>query len=78
MGNTKMKVLGGNENWFLVKVRDDLYYHGNGKYGILAPSAGQIIRFDPYLDDPEDPDMEVPEVIREHINSLMKKKKKII
>lgn len=70
-----MKVLGVAGNFYFVKVRDDLYYHGNGEHGILAPSAGQIIRFDPYLDDPEDPDMEVPEVIRKHINSLMVKKK---
>ncbi len=67
-----MKVLGVAGNCYFVKVRDDLYYHGNGEYGILAPSAGQIIRFDPYLDDPEDPNMEVPEVIRLDIERLLK------
>lgn len=76
MGNTKMKVLGVTVNWYLVKVRDDLYYHGNGEYGLLAPSADQIIRFDPYLEEPENPDMEVPGFIREHIKSLMLEKKK--
>ena len=70
-----MKVLGVAGDYYLVKVRDDIYYHGNGEHGILALSADQIIRFNPYLDDPEDPDMEVPEVIRKNINSLMVKKK---
>mgnify|MGYP000848514579 FL=1 len=71
-----MKVLGLTVNWYLVKVRDDLYYHGNGEYGGFAPSADQIIRFDPYLEEPENPDMEVPEIVRKHINSLMLEKKK--
>jgi hypothetical protein len=65
--------LGVSGDCYFVKVRDDLYYHGDGvHYGGFAPSAGQIIRFDPYLDDPEDPNMEVPEVIRLDIERLLK------
>jgi len=69
-----MKVVGVSEGKtvYLIKVHDHLYYHGDGDNGALVLSVGCFLRFNPYLEDSEDPNIEVPDKIKADIERLLK------
>jgi hypothetical protein len=58
-----------NDDKMLIKVSENLYYYGNGKdTNDFGKSPLQWLRFNPYMEDVSEADVEVPKSIMDYIN----------
>lgn len=63
-----LKVMYTNGNTYIIKVKDDLYYYGDGeKVNAFGQNAVQFLRFNPYLEDVSTKKVEIPESITKEI-----------
>ncbi len=67
-----MKVMYCNGDTFVIKVKKDLYYYGNGKkINVFGQNAVQFLRFNPYLKDVSNQQNAIPDSIVMKIESYL-------
>lgn len=68
-----MKALFKADDLYLIQVEDDLVYYGDGKeHNAFGIDALQFLRFNPYMEDVLEREIEIPkhilEIIKRHDN----------
>ena len=68
-----MKAIYKSGEIYLVKVDDKSFYYGNGEtINTFGISATQFLRFNPYMEDVSETDVEIPQKIINQINTHLK------
>mgnify|MGYP006357306139 CR=1 FL=1 len=64
-----MKAVYRSGEIYLVRINDKLFYYGNGEtINAFGINAAQFLRFNPYMEDVSDAEVEIPQKIIDHIN----------
>lgn len=67
-----MKVMYSNGDIFVIQVKEELYYYGDGKkINAFGQNAVQFLRFNPYLKDVSNQRTEIPYSIVKEIASFL-------
>ena len=65
----ELKVLYKSSEIYLVKINDKMVYYGNGEtINELGSNSAQFLRFNPYMEDVSEADVEIPQKIIEYIS----------
>ena len=66
---TTVKVVYKSGEIYLIKINDEQFYFGNGAtINVFGISATQFLRFNPYMKDVSESDIEIPQKIVDYIN----------
>lgn len=71
-----MKVMYSNGDIFVIQVKEELYYYGDGKkINAFGQNAVQFLRFNPYLKDVSNQRIAIPDSIAKEIASHLETRK---